>query len=468
MGCGSLSKVNENVANKNIQNELQVQDIKGIIEQNLNEIKIRNPQVLIEEIEKQQTLKKQQQVDQDNNDKISNVSDHHSIKLASNKTSPKTTQETIISKQDLMLTQAISKYSHVFYTEILQKEVFKLSSKLKKHISIGQFNRNVNQAKRIQNEIRILVKNLPIYSTNSIFVRCNELDTNHFQCIIMGSKDTPYAYGAFTYDLHCDYNFPSCPPKMRLITTGGGSVRFNPNLYKDGFICLSLLGTWNGQKNEKWNESSSNILQILISIQSLVMNDQVYYNEPSVEKQNPENEMRNRAYQNIIKISNIRHAMIDQLKNPDPEFRDIIKMHFYLNKNEILNQCDKWIIDAKQSDASNTKYDAFVKSHNCFLAQRYKNDYSLYAKDLIDTVYELKQEIQRIDISTLPLYQEFLQNMNNQPEEKCPSIEDKQEQQQILAIPSKTQNVNQTNLHEHVIDKDPHLNDLVLANELSV
>lgn len=66
----------------------------------------------------------------------------------------------------------------------------------------------------------------------------------------MGSKDTPYAYGAFLYDLYCDNSFPTSPPKLRLLTTGGNTVRFNPNLYVDGYICLSLLGTWSGKSDE--------------------------------------------------------------------------------------------------------------------------------------------------------------------------------------------------------------------------
>ena len=48
---------------------------------------------------------------------------------------------------------------------------------------------------------------------------------------------------------------------------GGGSVRFNPNLYSNGKVCLSLLGTWRGgSAMEEWNSSSS-LLQVLVSIQ---------------------------------------------------------------------------------------------------------------------------------------------------------------------------------------------------------
>ncbi len=44
-------------------------------------------------------------------------------------------------------------------------------------------------------------------------------------------------------------------------TTGGGIVRFNPNLYQCGKVCLSLLGTWEGAQGEQWNETST-LLQV--------------------------------------------------------------------------------------------------------------------------------------------------------------------------------------------------------------
>ena len=39
-------------------------------------------------------------------------------------------------------------------------------------------------------------------------------------------------------------------------------VRFNPNLYNTGKVCLSLLGTWRGGgAAEEWNDKSS-LLQV--------------------------------------------------------------------------------------------------------------------------------------------------------------------------------------------------------------
>lgn len=45
----------------------------------------------------------------------------------------------------------------------------------------------------------------------------------------------------------------------------------NPNLYEEGKVCLSILGTWSGDKNETWNAARSSLLQAFVSIQGLVL-----------------------------------------------------------------------------------------------------------------------------------------------------------------------------------------------------
>lgn len=39
-------------------------------------------------------------------------------------------------------------------------------------------------------------------------------------------------------------------------------MRFNPNLYNCGKVCLSLLGTWGGGRGEGWDAHSSSALQV--------------------------------------------------------------------------------------------------------------------------------------------------------------------------------------------------------------
>jgi hypothetical protein len=39
-------------------------------------------------------------------------------------------------------------------------------------------------------------------------------------------------------------------------------LRVNPNLYENGYVCLSLLNTWNGRAHECWNPENSTLLQV--------------------------------------------------------------------------------------------------------------------------------------------------------------------------------------------------------------
>lgn len=64
-----------------------------------------------------------------------------------------------------------------------------------------------------------------------------------------------------------------------MMTTSNGTVRFNPNIYKNGKVCLSILGTWNGPS---WS-CAHTLSTVLLSIQSL-LNDKPFHNEPGFEK----------------------------------------------------------------------------------------------------------------------------------------------------------------------------------------
>lgn len=65
------------------------------------------------------------------------------------------------------------------------------------------------------------------------------------------------------FDIFFPDSYPNDPPHVLLRTTGGGTARFNPNLYDTGKVCLSLLGTWSGTHScEKWSASKSSLLQV--------------------------------------------------------------------------------------------------------------------------------------------------------------------------------------------------------------
>lgn len=183
------------------------------------------------------------------------------------------------------------------------------------------------------------------------------------KCIIMGASGTPYAHGVFVYDLFFENSYPNSPPKCQLVTTGGQTVRFNPNLYNNGKVCLSLLGTWRGSATENWDAKLSTILQVLLSIQAIIMSNEVYFNEPGYEHEagTPDGERKNEGYANIVRYCNVKFAIIDAIKNPPAGFEKIIKSSFYLKKNEVLREVREWVDKAKTSDAL---YTGLVTDHN--------------------------------------------------------------------------------------------------------
>lgn len=109
---------------------------------------------------------------------------------------------------------------------------------------------------------------LPVYPAASIILRHDPDRIDKMRALITGPVDTPYSYGCFVFDLLFPSDYPNVPPLMNLETTGQGRARFNPNLYADGKVCLSLLGTWHGSAaHEKWDPTKSSLFQVLVSIQ---------------------------------------------------------------------------------------------------------------------------------------------------------------------------------------------------------
>ena len=113
---------------------------------------------------------------------------------------------------------------------------------------------------RLAQELADLSRAVPCEITNATFIRVDKERVDTMKVLICGAEGTPYAHGAFEFDLFCDNNYPNGPPKMNLTTTGNGTIRFNPNLYQCGKVCLSLLGTWAGKSTENWDSKISTIL----------------------------------------------------------------------------------------------------------------------------------------------------------------------------------------------------------------
>lgn len=93
--------------------------------------------------------------------------------------------------------------------------------------------------------------------------------------LVTGPEGTPYAGGLFHFVLDTPDTYPHSPPRARLLTTGNGTVRFNPQFYTSGKVCLSILHTWPGPG---WQPTFT-LRVVLLQLQAL-MNELPALNEP--------------------------------------------------------------------------------------------------------------------------------------------------------------------------------------------
>ena len=105
-------------------------------------------------------------------------------------------------------------------------------------------------------------------------------DTNFYlgEALIEGPPGTPYEGALLHFSFQFPQDYPFSPPKVTFLTCDE-YTRFHPNLYKEGKVCLSILGTYSGPG---WSGTQS-LSTILISILAL-LDDNPLAHEPAFER----------------------------------------------------------------------------------------------------------------------------------------------------------------------------------------
>ena len=85
-------------------------------------------------------------------------------------------------------------------------------------------------------------------------------------------------------------------------------------------ICITMLGAY-------WATSLPKVAQVLVSIQSMILVNDPYYNMPSLEdgRSSSRHGQQAQAYNHKIQKRTVRHAMLDNLAQPPAGFDQIIK-----------------------------------------------------------------------------------------------------------------------------------------------
>ncbi|XP_034488220.1 (E3-independent) E2 ubiquitin-conjugating enzyme UBE2O [Drosophila innubila] len=188
----------------------------------------------------------------------------------------------------------------------------------------------------VHREYAMLQASLP----PGVFVRAYEDRMDLISVMMVGPKRTPYENALFFFDFQMGSDYPKSPPTCHYISYC--TERLNPNLYEEGKVCVSLLGTWSGRDTEVWTPQST-MLQVLVSIQGLILVDEPYYNEAGYEKQRGTqlgNE-NSRVY-NEMAIIKIAHSTVKQLQKPPLIFRKELIEHYKKFGIELHGRMQTW------------------------------------------------------------------------------------------------------------------------------
>ena len=170
-----------------------------------------------------------------------------------------------------------------------------------------------------------------------IFIEFDEKDMFQAKAMIIGPKDTIYENAYLFFTIEFPKKYPFEPPVVTYKPQN--TVRIHPNIYVNGKVCLSILGTWSGPS---WT-SAMDIINVLITIQSL-LDDQPLCNEPGYEKIVPSKMHIHNDYNMVIEYNTYNSLILGRLHTKFEDFdnfkKDMIE-YFEKNKTNIIKKIEK-------------------------------------------------------------------------------------------------------------------------------
>lgn len=184
---------------------------------------------------------------------------------------------------------------------------------------------------RLLHDVREIINN-PLDSHGIYYVH-DDTDMLKGYAMIVGPQDTPYFGGYYLFELFYPPEYPHKPPKV-LFSTNADNVRFNPNLYVNGKVCISLLNTWRG---EQWT-SCQTITTILLTL-CTILNENPLMNEPGLYIHHPD--IIN--YNEIIQYSNFEIAIYYLLTKNSNIYLPYFDYFYNIMREIFINNYDKYL-----------------------------------------------------------------------------------------------------------------------------
>lgn len=141
---------------------------------------------------------------------------------------------------------------------------------------------------RLASELRKFDQEKEKGEWNHVWLFPNEKDMTRMHALLIGPSDTPYAGALLYFELTFPTEYPFKNPGVKFLSpqiSGNIHMRIHPNLYAEGKVCLSILGTWDGPP---WT-SAMGIATLMNNISGLldenpIQKEPAYENTPANDK----------------------------------------------------------------------------------------------------------------------------------------------------------------------------------------
>jgi ubiquitin-protein ligase len=188
------------------------------------------------------------------------------------------------------------------------------------------------RSRRIMGDLKELLKD----SLEGVYIHFDESDINHMIVMIRG-QEGPYEFCQFLFHISFSDDYPMSPPIIKFCSSDG-RTRLNPNLYIEGKVCLSILGTWQG---DPWT-SVMTIKSVILSIMALVMTREPLRNEPGMES-SPADKIE--IYNQIVEYASL-NILLNQINHPSEMFSPLLKnmkTQFIKDYPDVIEKVDRLI-----------------------------------------------------------------------------------------------------------------------------
>jgi ubiquitin-protein ligase len=194
--------------------------------------------------------------------------------------------------------------------------------------------------KRIARDTANVCGAAALASQGIYYIPCDE-DMTRGTALLIGQSNTPYYGGYYFFSIKFPDDYPFSPLRVETLTQDG-ITRFNPNMYKEGKVCLSILNTWHD--GPQWSGVQT-LESVLLIIMADVLHANPIINEPAYRGHSITSPTAV-IYNRMIWHANIRTAILQMLKKPPVwalPFMNIMTTHFTAHKSNLLECAAKYI-----------------------------------------------------------------------------------------------------------------------------